>query len=69
MERLLNIKQAASLLGIHHLTLRKLISEGEIGHYRLGNRGIRFSEEHIHNFLENRVRPAKEVADESSVKD
>lgn len=50
-ERLYTVKEASERLNILHGTLRQLISEREIGSYRLKHRAIRLSEQHIQEFL------------------
>jgi excisionase family DNA binding protein len=38
MEKLLNTRQAASLIGVHPLTLKRLATRGVISYYRWGGR-------------------------------
>jgi excisionase family DNA binding protein len=50
MQKLLNIKEFADMMGISIQTTRIWIRQGKIGYHKLGNR-IRFSEQDIDEFL------------------
>lgn len=50
-ERLYSYPEAAKRLGLSQATLRRWVSEGRIGFYKLG-RVVRFSERHLSAVLE-----------------
>lgn len=57
MSRLMTVKEAAELLGVHLNTVYRWIASDEIGYVRLGSRsGIRISQEHVDRFLAERER-------------
>jgi excisionase family DNA binding protein len=55
---LLSESEAASLLRMHRITLLRLRKRGQISHYRVGGR-IRYTPEHIQDFLERSHRQAE----------
>ncbi len=56
---LLTIAQAATFLGIHHITVRRMISSGELKAYRYGPRVIRIDRAD----LDKLRRPVTTLAD------
>ena len=60
MAPLLNIKQAAEVLGLSGHTLRGHVAAGRIAHRRIGG-AIRFCESDLEEFVEQAKRPAKEM--------
>ena len=45
-EKLLNYTEAAYLLGVHAVTLRRLVSQHKIEHYKIG-KSVRFTKEQL----------------------
>lgn len=50
---LLKIPEAAEILSISPLTVRKLISEGKLPAVRIGNKSIRVRKSDLREFVEN----------------
>lgn len=51
LEKLLNVKESAALLGISTVTMWRKIKQQEIGFYRIGSRVLLSKENHILPFL------------------
>jgi excisionase family DNA binding protein len=62
MQSLLRIRDAAPMLKISQITLRRLIKKKEIPYHRIGNRYF-FTEEDIENYLSNVSVPMKDKND------
>jgi|TergutMp193P3_1026864.scaffolds.fasta_scaffold14984_2 excisionase family DNA binding protein len=59
MQKLLSIIDAAPMLKISEITLRRLIKKKEIPYHRIGKRYF-FTEEDIENYLSNVSVPMKD---------
>lgn len=57
-DELLTENSVIKLLGLNRITLNRLRAKGRIGFYRIG-RTIRYSPEHVQEFLEQHERPAR----------
>lgn len=69
MEKLLNIQEAASLLGLSKWYLHKKIRAGEIKIVRLSRNRIRFRASDLETFVSNHTaawRPLKKATDAQS---
>jgi excisionase family DNA binding protein len=52
-EQLLTIEQAADYVGVTQRTIYNWISEGTLGHYRIGEgRAIRIGTDHLRKYLQ-----------------
>jgi excisionase family DNA binding protein len=56
MPELLTIREVAKLLGLHVNTIRKLMEEGELKYFRVGEKSIRFKLETIMEYIEKKSR-------------
>ena len=57
MEKFYTVTTIAQELEISKRTVHRLLADGQIGHYRFGNR-IKFSETHLADFLKKSEYPA-----------
>lgn len=51
MSEHVTVYEAARILGMHHVTVRRFISEGKLAAYRVGNRHIRIPLDAIEKIL------------------
>lgn len=59
MEKLLNVRQAAALLNVSQMTIRRWTNDGLLPCFRIGKkRERRFSEANLHAFIAGRTDPA-----------
>jgi excisionase family DNA binding protein len=58
MERLYNVDEAASRLGVAVITVRRWTAAGRLSHRRLGPKLLRYSDSDIREFLEHSTVPA-----------
>lgn len=54
-DKILNVKECAKMLHISISMLRKLLYEGEINSFKIGNRYY-FRESDIESFVDNKIR-------------
>lgn len=54
---LINMREAAALLGLHQVTLRTWIRQGKLASHKLG-RAVRVDQSDIDRILEESYRPA-----------
>lgn len=52
MESSYKIEEVANALQVNHSTIRRLISNGELGHYRIG-KIYKISERQLHDYLKS----------------
>jgi hypothetical protein len=60
----LDVEAASARIGITKFTLRRIVAERQIEHFRIGSGGgrILFSEAHISDYLRRRTVPVQEQA-------
>lgn len=52
------VEQAAQFLGVHPRTITRLIADGELGWVRVGERGVRISQQNLDDYVSEHTRPA-----------
>lgn len=57
-QSLYRIEGAAAYLGVHPRTVTRLIAEGELGWVRIGERGVRVSQQNLDDYVTERTQPA-----------
>lgn len=59
-QRFYTPQELAEMLGVHLQTVRKWYRSGKLGHYKLGHRDVRISQEQLDNFMKAREKQGEQ---------
>jgi len=52
--KLLNLKEAADQMGVHKMTVYRMVKRGDIPSFRIGKKNIRVSQTDVEDYIQTR---------------